>query len=229
MASASAAIASKVVIPQPIATFADLLRQLGDLSPERVLMWPPPGTATEDDLVCLLNAANKRLCELVDGVLVEKAMGFKEGILAGLIIHLIWNYLEEHDLGIPAGADSPIRLRLGLVRLPDVCFISWDRIPGEEMPEEAISKIIPNLAIEVLSKSNTPAEIERKRQEYFKAGVELVWIIDPKAQSAVVWTSRTKKRLLGKDGILDGGTVLPEFNLSLKDLFARARRRQRRK
>jgi Uma2 family endonuclease len=224
---ASPAIANKPAVPAAILTCADLLHQLGDIPPERVLMSPPPGTATEDHLIQLVDGGSKRLVELVDGVLVEKAMGFNEGVLAGVIIHLMWNFLEDTDLGIAAGADSPIRLRLGLVRLPDVCFISWDRIPYEELPDEPVSKIIPNLAIEILSKSNTPAEIERKRREYFKAGIELVWIIDPKAQTAMVWTSATRKRLIRKDGVLDGGKVLPGFKLPLKELFARVRRRPR--
>lgn len=219
MATASATVATKVAIPDTIPTFADLLHELGDIPAERVLMWPAPGTATEEDLIRLLDGEPKRLCELVDGVLVEKAMGFRESVFAGAILQLLWNYLGEHDLGIPAGADGPIRFRLGLVRLPDVCFVSWDRIPGEDLPEDAVSKIIPNLAVEVVSKSNTAAEIERKRKEYLKAGVELVWVIDPKPQTAVVWTSMTKKRLLGKEGVLDGGTVLPGFKLSLKDLL----------
>ena len=104
---------------------AELIHVLGDIPPERVLMHPPPGTATEEDLIELLDGANKRICELVDGVLVEKPMGFTEGIIAGVIIHFLWDYLEKKPLGVPGGADGPVRLRLGLVRFPDVCFVSW--------------------------------------------------------------------------------------------------------
>jgi Uma2 family endonuclease len=208
-------------------TLADVLDRLGGIPAARVLADPPPGTATEDDLIALLEASNKRLCELVDGVLVEKPMGYKEAILAGAILQLLWNYLEEHDLGLPAGADGPIRFRMGLVRIPDVSFISWKRLPRDEAPEEAISPVIPSLAIEVLSKSNTPREIALKLEEYFRAGVLLAWVIDPKTQTAVAYTSPTKKRHIGKDQALTGGRVLPGFKLSLKDLFARIRRRPR--
>jgi Uma2 family endonuclease len=213
--------------PEPL-TLADLLHELGSIPPARVLLHPAPGAATEDDLIALLEAPNKKLCELVDGVLVEKAMGFKEAILASALAYFLWDYLGDHDLGLLAGADGPIRLRLGLVRMPDVCFVSWKRLPDGEAPDEVISPVIPELAIEVLSKSNTPREIARKLEEYFQAGVLLAWVIDPRTETAVAYTSPSKKRLIGKDGALTGGRILPGFTLPLKDLFARARRRSRR-
>ena len=206
-------------------TLADLLHRLGDIPPERVLLHPYP--ATEDDLLRLLDGPNKRLCELVDGILVEKPMGWRESFLAMLIGGQINNYLDRKNLGVTAGADGPIRLRLGLVRFPDVCFVSWKRLGGHEVPEDAISKIIPELAIEVLSKSNTRREIELKLQEYFRAGVLLVWVIDPKTQTAEVYTAPTKKKAIGVDGVLEGGRILPGFRLVLQDLFARARKRKK--
>jgi Uma2 family endonuclease len=221
--------ALKLNLDAPPATVADLLHRLGDIPAERILMKPPPGTAEEQDVIDLLHGANKRICELVDGVLVEKPMGFREGFLALVVGHLLLQFLEEHDLGLPGGPDSPVRLRLGLVRLPDVCFVSWDRLGGDELPEDAISKVIPELAIEILSKSNTPREIELKLQEYFQAGVLLVWVIDPRKQTAESYTSPTRKKQAAKDGVLDGGKVLPGFKLSLKELFARATRRRGRK
>jgi Uma2 family endonuclease len=223
-----ASAALKLELPPPD-TLADLLRRLGDIPAERVLMHPPPGTATEQDLIDLLEAANKRLVELVDGVLVEKPMGFREAILAGVILQLIWNYLDEHDLGVAAGADGPIRFRLGLVYIPDVCFVSWKRLGGDEVPDDPVSKVIPELAVEVLSKSNTRREIERKLHQYFEAGVLLAWVIDPKKQTAEVYTSPVKKKQLTTAGVLDGGKVLPGFKLPLKDLFAKFRRRLRKR
>ena len=70
-----------------------------------------------------------------------------------------------------------------------MCFISWDRYPGEEVPKEGISSFVPNLAVEVLSPGNTKAEMDRKLRDYFSAGVELAWVIDPKTQTANSYTS----------------------------------------
>jgi Uma2 family endonuclease len=220
-------MASPIEAPVAPGTLAELLHRIGDVSPERIRVPPAPGTATEDDVVAAVDGPEKRLCELVDGVLVEKVMGTREAVLGGLIGHFLWAYLEENDLGVVVGADGPLRLRLGLVRIPDVCFVSWDRLPAGELPDEAIAPVVPDLAVEVLREGNTKAEMERKLREYFEAGVRLVWFVQLKTQTATVYTSPTKVRRVGKDQALDGGDVLPGFRLPLKDLFARARRRRR--
>ena len=210
-------------------TFADLLAQLGGIPAERVFLRPMPGTATEADVLAALRRPRKRLCELVEGVLVEKVMGTKEGLLAGLILYLLWDFLESHDLGMAFPGDSPFKLKLGLVRFPDVCFISWDRLPTGELPDEAVASVVPNLTVEVISKGNTRGEILRKLEEYFRAGVQLVWIVYPKSQTAKVYSSPTKVRRIGKEGALEGGEVVPGFTLPLKQLFGRTTRRPRRR
>src|SRR5215468_1891250 len=65
---------------------AELVEQLGDIPLERIRMRPPPGTATEADVLAALEAPRKRICELIDGVLVEKPMGYTESILASYLI-----------------------------------------------------------------------------------------------------------------------------------------------
>ncbi len=208
-------------------TMAELLGQIGDVPLHRIRMRPAPGTATEGDVVAALEAADKRLCELVDGVLVEKAMSTKEGLLASVISHFLWDYLEENDLGVVLGADGAVRLRFRLVRIPDVSFLPWERLPGGELPDEAVASVAPALAVEVLSEGNTPAEMGRKLKDYFEAGVKLAWVIDPKTETATAYTSPGRARPVAKDGVLDGGKVLPGFSLPLKDVFARLRRRKR--
>jgi Uma2 family endonuclease len=205
---------------------AALLHQLGDVPLDRIRMEAPPGTATEKDVLALRAGPERRLCELVDGVLVEKAMGIKASVLAVIIARMIGNFIDEDDLGVVFGADGMIRTFPDQVRIPDVSFISWDRYPGDEVPDEGISSFLPNLAVEVLSPGNTKAEIDRKLRDYFLAGVELVWVIDPKTQSAKAYTSPEDLRRIGKGGSLEGGAVLPGFSLSLKDLFSRLQRRR---
>jgi Uma2 family endonuclease len=208
-------------------TFADLLHQIGAVSLERIRIHPAPGTATEKDVVAARESPERRLCELVDGVLVEKVMSSKESLLAVLLAHLLLDFLEEEDLGVVLGEGGALSLRIGLVRIPDVSFIPWDRMPGGKFPDDPIAALVPTLAVEVLSEGNTKAEMERKLRDYFDAGVQLVWFIQPKTQTATVYTSPTKARRVGKEGVLSGGDVLPGFSLSLKELFSRAQRRQR--
>lgn len=202
-------------------TLADLLKDLGDVPPERVHLIPPPGTATEKDVLNVERREGK-ICELVDGVLVEKAMGFDESNLAGWMIYLLYRFLVEHDLGTLGGADGTLRLTPGLVRIPDVSFISWDQLPNREIPKEPIPDLYPDLAVEVLSRKNTPAEIDRKLHEYFRSGTRLAWVIDPRKRCVRVYTAPNQSRLLTEEQSLDGGDVLPGLSLSLREVFARS-------
>jgi Uma2 family endonuclease len=215
-----------VLAPKP-ESVADLIDRLGGIPAERIRLQPPPGTATERDLIRLLDAEDKRICELIDGVLVEKAMGTREGVFAAYVGRMIWNHAEKYDLGVVLGGDSPFRFQLGLIRVPDVSFVSWARIPGEEFPDEAIAELVPDLAVEVLSKSNTLAEIELKLDNYFEAGVRLAWVIDPKKERAKIYSSRSRMQEIGAAGEQLGTKVLPGFRLALRDVFSSIRRKKR--
>ena len=113
-----------------------------------------------------------------------------------------------------------MRLFSGLVRIPDVAFVSWDHVPNRRVPTAPVPQLVPDLAVEVLSEGNTPGEMDRKRQEYFNAAVRLVWEIDPDTRTVTVYTSPTQATVLDETMSLDGGSVLPGFMLSLRDFFA---------
>jgi Uma2 family endonuclease len=200
-------------------TLEELVDRLGGIPLSRILTRPAPGTATEEDLLAALKEPEKRICELVDGVLVEKAMGTREALLAGLIVYFFWEYLRRNKIGKALGADGMLRLMPGLVRVPDVSFLSKDRLPDGQIPDQAIAPLAPDLAVEVVSKSNTRKEIQRKIKEYFLTGARLVWVIYPKRGTAESYTAPDVKHKVGKQQALDGGDVLPGFRLSLKELF----------
>jgi Uma2 family endonuclease len=199
-------------------TVSDLLYQLGDVPAARVRLQPTPGTASEVDVVDVYDHEH-RLCELVDGVLVEKAMGYYESYLAAMLIRLIGNFVVEHDLGIVAGADGMMRLAPGLVRIPDVSLVLWEKLPGRRVPRQPIPDLVPDFVVEVLSEGNTPREMTRKLDEYFLRGVRLVWLVDPVQESIEVYTSRHQSMVLDKAATADGGAVLPGFTLPLHTLF----------
>ncbi len=214
------------IAPTDIKTLADLQRRLGGISLERIWFHPAPGTATEKDVI-EAEARENRLCELVDATLVEKAMGFEESRLAGELLYYVRSFLAQNDLGICVGADGMMRIAPGLVRIPDLSFITWDRLPGRESPREPIPDLAPNLAVEVLSEGNTRLEMARKVREYFDAGVMLVWLIDHRKRTARVFSTGEKSSLIRADQALDGGAVLPGFVLALADLLERGRRPRR--
>jgi Uma2 family endonuclease len=209
-------------------TLAEFVENLGGIPLERIRMKPPPGLATEKDVIAEREGPKRRLCELVDGVLVEKAMGTKESLLAFEIGRLLGNFVAEQDLGAVLGADGMLRLAPGLVRIPDISFIPWNRIPNEEFGDDPIAAYVPDLAVEVLSPSNTRGEMDRKLRDYFLSGTRLVWLIQPKNQTAQVYTSPTDSRRVSKTGILHGDPVVLGFTLPLPDLFARTRSRRKR-
>ena len=208
-------------------TVADLIDRLGGIPAHRIRLKPTPGTATEEDVIRWLDGPNKRMFELIDGTLVEKAVGAKEALLALFVGARLLEWCEENDAGVALGPDGPFRLRLGLVRYPDISFISWDRLPGGEFPDDPVCRVVPDFAVEILSASNTAAEIELKLDHYFRAGVRLAWVIDPDSRTAAVYTSRSRRREVAGDGELTGGKVLPGFRVSLRDLFGALRRKKR--
>ena len=200
-------------------TAAQWLHDLGDVPLERIVFDPWPGSATEADVI-RLDDHEDRLCELVNGTLVEKPTGLIESIVACTLIRVLGNFVQPRRLGVVTGEAGMMRISRGLVRIPDVAFIPFGRMPGRTVPDEPIPSLAPDLAVEVFSKSNTPAEMRRKLREYFDAGARLVWIIDPATRSATAHTSPEQSAAIAPDGKLSGGDVLPGFEVALAALFA---------
>jgi Uma2 family endonuclease len=200
------------------ATVGDLLKRLGNIPARRVRLHPFPGTAREQDVLKVLDDENQP-CELVEGTLVEKPMGYEESALALLIGTLLNNFVRPRRLGIVTGADGTVQLFPGLVRIPDVAFASWDRFPERKRPRARIPRLAPDLVVEVLSKGNTGAEIARKLREYFEAGVRLVWLVDHRKRTVRVHSSVDQSVLFKEGQVIDCGAVLPGFVLRLSELF----------
>jgi Uma2 family endonuclease len=206
----------KTVFQPPVRTLADLLHRLGDIPPDRVRFNPIPGTASIKDLLLPEN----RSCELVDDTLVEKAVGAEESLLAIWLGRLIHEFVQSRNLGIVTGEAGLLQLTGGTVRAPDLAFISWDRMPNRRRPSRPIPALTPDLAIEVLSKRNTKKEMVRKRKEYFRSNVSLVWEINPRKRTVRVYTAIDEFRDLTASDTLTGDPVLPGFTLPLAQLFA---------
>jgi Uma2 family endonuclease len=82
--------------------------------------------------------------------------------------------------------------------------------------------VVPNLAIEVVSPTDSVEELEQKIAEYFRSGVQLVWVVHPTRSKIHVYDSTTQIRVLSRNDVLDGGTVVPGFRLPLAELFTEA-------
>ena len=201
------------------AMLGDVLDRLGGIPASRVRLFPAPGTATIRDLKRIDRRMNGT-CELIDGVIVEKAMGWYESFLATVLSSMMTQFVRQRRLGIVLGSDGTLRILPKQVRAADVSFVSRKRLAkAKPVKEEPFPSVVPDLAVEVLSKSNTRREMERKLNDYFTAGVLLVWMIDPRRRQATVHTSPTTSVVIGLKDSLDGGDVLPGFRVILQDLF----------
>lgn len=206
-------------------TLAELLAPLAGVPLDRIRACPAPGRATVQDVIDIQDREGVR-CELVAGVLVEKPVGYSESLLATVIVELLNAFVRSRNLGHVTGEAGTMQLMPDLVRIPDVAYTSWDRLPGGQRPTERVPLLVPNIVVEILSEGNTPGEMTQKRRIYFEAGVDLVWEIDPQRRSAAVYRSLTDVKQLGENDRLIGGAILPGFELPLAEVFAELDRRQ---
>lgn len=205
-------------------TLADVLAPLAGVPLDRIRVNPAPGRATVQDVIEIKDREGV-LCELVAGVLVEKHVEYSESLLASVIVELLNAFVRKRNLGHVTGEAGMMTIMPDLVRIPDVAYISWERLPGGRRPPERVPLLAPNIVVEILSAGNTPIEMAEKRRVYFEAGVDLVWEIDPERRSATAYRSLAEFEQLGENDYLDGAAVLPGFALSLAEVFAELDRR----
>ena len=198
-------------------TVADLLHRLGVLA-SRVWNVPARGTADEDDLLYAIDRLGRR-CELVDGTLVEKPAGNHESAVAAWILILLGNVVVPRKLGLLLGEASLFRCLPRQVRGPDVAFVAKWQMPNG-LPTGPIWKLGPALVVEVLRPSNTKREMRHKRQLYFGAGVQLVWMVDPPSRTVRVYTAPEQFAELTAADRLTGGPVLDGFDVAVADVFS---------
>jgi Uma2 family endonuclease len=134
---------------------------------------------------------------------------------------LLGAFVRKHSLGIVLGEGGLMRLAPGLVRIPGVSFVSLGKLPDGKVPREPLVDLVPDLAVEIISRYNTRQEMDRKLSDYFAAGVRLVWYVYHSPRREVwVYTSPAEHSVVHEGESLDGGGVVPEFRLTLADLFA---------
>ncbi|HYH68850.1 MAG TPA: Uma2 family endonuclease [Urbifossiella sp.] len=204
-------------------TIADLLHALGDVPAGRVMWNPRPGTATEADLLRLLDGYPRRRVELIDGTLVEKPMWVRESYLAFALMGYFWTYQRTHKLGVFGAPDAAMRLRAGLVRLPDVHFTAWETLPHDSAHLVPVADYPPDLAVEILSAPDRPGTTARKLRDYFSNGTRVVWVIDPDARTVAVYADPADPlthNVRTAADTLDCPALLPGFALPIAELFA---------
>ena len=162
--------------------------------------------------------------ELVRGELIEvPGVGYEHALLGRSFQLLLHQFVVERDLGdvFPDSLAYIIARDPDVVRVPDVSFISKGRIPEEGFA--GFVPFAPDLAIEIVSPSDRADEVHAKVREYIEGGPRMVLVLWPTRRSASVHRPGGVARELGPDDVLDGGDVLPGFQVRVGDLFAGVR------
>ncbi|MGI8885089.1 MAG: Uma2 family endonuclease [Pyrinomonadaceae bacterium] len=172
--------------------------------------------------------------ELVDGIVVPKNTSprkiFKEinqmptGTLRGIVTSRLTAYLTiyviENDLGETCAAETGFRLNPNTVRGADIAFIKQEKLDIFGIPVNFFP-VAPDLAVEVISPSNTYDEIQDKIEKYFGGGTKLIWIVDPKRRKIFVHRPNNTVSLLNETDTLEGEDVVLNFHLSLGKIFGK--------
>lgn len=164
------------------------------------------------------------LYEVVDGRIVEKPMGAYEVWWAGVIATVLGPFVKSSRLGrVVQEMMFDLRPRFDRERRPDVAFVSYERWPRSRRVTPTRSwAVIPDLAVEVVSPTNTAVDVADKLEEYFEVGVRQVWVVYPVQMKVYVYASTTSVKILTPADEIDGGEILPGFRLPLSDLFNEA-------
>lgn len=173
---------------------------------------------TPDDL---LNMPDGARFELIDGHLVERDMGSRSSYIGGELFRLLGNYCRKNRLGWTLPADCSYQCfpeDPNRVRRPDASFIRLGRLPGE-IPPEGHTRIAPDLVVEVISPNDLDYETDRKVEQYLRAGVSLVWVVNPDVRTVLIYRADGSIHGLREQGELDGEGVLPGFRCRVGDLF----------
>lgn len=170
----------------------------------------------------LLEMAGGDQFELVDGQLVETNMSLESNWIATRIAQLIGNHLDRTPLGMVFGDGATYQCfpdDLEMVRKPDVSFIRSGRLPPGQF-EHGHCRIAPDLAVEVVSPNDLHTDLTRKLEDYFSAGVPLVWVVEPELRLVTVYEQGGKSiRQVRSGEELTAGDVLPGFHVAVADLF----------
>lgn len=157
--------------------------------------------------------------ELVRGQVVrEPPTGFEHGDVAFRMGSILLRFVDEHALGKVVGTEAGFILfdEPPTVRAPDIAFVREERLGFDP---KRFAPMAPDLAVEILSPSNTVSEIQDKVLDYLDAGARLVWVTEPGSRTVTVYQSRNAIQLLTADDEIDGGNVLPGFRCKVSELF----------
>ncbi len=156
--------------------------------------------------------------ELDEGELIEMAPASEEhGGIENEIGSILRNFVKEHKLGKVYGSSGGFKLKPDTMRAPDVAFVRRDRV--ESVKSRGFAKGPPDLAVEILSPSDSVRQLKRKVKQYLAAGTHTVWIVYPESREVNVIEALGADRVLGKGEMLECPALLPGFSVKIDEFF----------
>jgi len=181
---------------------------------------------TVDDLVNLPGEYTDLPHELVRGVLhlVTPAVS-AHGLVVVRVSTALAQHVYSHGLGEVFGEATGFVLERDPDTLlcPDVAFVASRRLPPEGL-DLSFLELAPDLAVEVVSKSDRPKAVRAKVDLYLRLGVRCVWVVDLARRAVGIHSADGSETLVGEDSVLEGGEILPGFSCPVASLFAALRR-----
>ena len=166
-------------------------------------------------------AGDGKRYELVEGALFETSpAGTEHSMVAMTAGAMLFRFVRPRRLGEVFAADTGFVLSSDpdTVRAPDAAFVAADRMPADGVPA-GYMRLAPDLAVEVVSPSDTASDLQSKVYAWLVAGCRLVWVVYPATRSVTIFRSRHDVRALSEEDILDGSPIFDAFNLEVRDLF----------
>jgi len=174
---------------------------------------------TAEDLLAMPDEGLRR--ELVHGEVIETTpAGDEHGRLTGKLTVRIGSFILDHELGQIYASETGFLLRRDpdTVRCPDAAFVSTDRL-GDAPASTGFVPVAPDLAVEVVSPSDTWQDVEAKVREYLEAGTGVVWVLSPRPGQVHVYRPGGQAVVLDRDDTLTGDPILPGLTIPVREIF----------
>jgi Uma2 family endonuclease len=174
---------------------------------------------TDEELLSLPDDMKK--CEIIKGELVVSPAGIEHEEIGMRLGSALFNFVRKKKLGIVCGSSAGYWMKERTSFLsPDVSFIAKERLQGAKRAPKKFFNGAPDLAVEVLSPSDTIDKLHEKIVEYFDNGARLIWVLNPEEQIVLVYHAPQPDKLLRAGDALDGEDVVPGFSMPVSELFA---------
>jgi Uma2 family endonuclease len=167
-----------------------------------------------------MGSAGERM-ELIDGVLREKpGVSLRHGGIELRMSSPLDTHVMRNRLGRVYPSETQFRIFSDpeIIRIPDLAFVRADRLPSET-ERWHIAPFAPDLAVEVVSPTDSFNDVAEKIAQYQRAGVPLVWLVVPRQRAVVVYRLGEPQVTIHEGDVLDGGDVIPGFRLPVAEIF----------